>query len=62
MVDDVDAELDSEAFARLVGVLAGERQLLLTSAHTEVVTAAFPEARMLTMAGGSCSCRADSGD
>lgn len=62
MVDDVDAELDSEAFARMVRVLAGERQLLLTSAHTEVVTAAFPGARLLTMAGGSCHRRSDSGE
>lgn len=54
MVDDVDAELDSETFARLAGVLAGGRQLLLTSAHPDVVAPAFPKARVLVMAGGCC--------
>lgn len=54
MVDDVDAELDSEAFGRLAAALAGNRQLLLTSAHAEVVAPAFPGAAVLTMAGGRC--------
>ena len=62
MVDDVDAELDNETFARLAGVLAGGRQLLLTSAHPEVVAPAFPEASILVMAGGSCRGPAGSGE
>jgi hypothetical protein len=54
MVDDVDAELDSDAFGRLAAALGGDRQLLLTSAHAEVVAPAFPGATVLTMAGGRC--------
>jgi DNA replication and repair protein RecF len=54
MVDDVDAELDREVFARLSGVLANQRQLLLTSAHPERVAPAFPEALVMTMESGRC--------
>jgi len=62
MVDDVDAELDRESFARLAAVLAGDRQLLLTSAHGDVVAAAFQQPHVLRMVGGSCSSGSDSGD
>ena len=62
MVDDVDAELDREVFARLTRVLASERQLLLTSAHPELVAPAFPEALVLTMQGGGCRPRAGTGE
>ena len=62
MVDDVDAELDREVFARLTRALSSERQLLLTSAHSELVAPAFPEAFVLTMEGGSCRPRAGSGE
>jgi len=62
MVDDVDAELDREVFARLTRVLSSERQLLLTSAHPELVAPAFPEALVLVMDRGSCRPRAASGE
>jgi len=62
MVDDVDAELDREVFARLTQALSSERQLLLTSAHPELVAPAFPEALVLTMKRGSCRPRDGSGD
>jgi DNA replication and repair protein RecF len=62
MVDDVDAELDREVFARLTRALASERQLLLTSAHPELVAPAFPEALVLTMQGGGCRPRAGTGE
>jgi DNA replication and repair protein RecF len=62
MVDDVDAELDREVFARLTRALANERQLLLTSAHPELVAPAFPEALVLTMERGSCRPRAAGGE
>lgn len=62
MVDDVDAELDRESFARLAGALAGDRQLLLTSAHSDVVAAAFPTAPVLRMEAGSCHSGSDSGE
>jgi DNA replication and repair protein RecF len=62
MVDDVDAELDRESFARLAAVLAGDRQLLLTSARGDVVAAAFRQPHVLRMVGGSCCSGSDSGD
>lgn len=62
MVDDVDAELDREVFARLTRVLSSERQLFLTSAHPELVAPAFPEAPVLTMERGSCRPRAAGGE
>jgi DNA replication and repair protein RecF len=62
MVDDVDAELDREVFGRLTRVLASDRQLLLTSAHPELVAPAFPEAMVLNMASGSCRPRGGSGE
>lgn len=62
MVDDVDAELDREVFARLTRMLSSERQLLLTSAHPELVAPAFPEALVLVMDRGSCRTRAASGE
>jgi len=62
MVDDVDAELDREVFARLTRALSSERQLLLTSAHPELVAPAFPEALVLEMERGSCRPGDGSGD
>jgi DNA replication and repair protein RecF len=52
MIDDVDAELDTAVFARLTRALAGRRQLLLSSAHGDLVAASFPQARVLTVEDG----------
>ena len=52
IIDDVDAELDSAVFARLTRTLASRRQLFLSSAHGELVSSSFPEARMITMEEG----------
>ncbi len=52
IIDDVDAELDSAVFARLTRNLASRRQLLLSSAHGELVSSSFPEARTITMEEG----------
>ena len=62
IVDDVDAELDSAVFLRLTRTLANRRQLLLSSAHGEMVTGFFPEAHVITMEKGNCRSIAASGD
>ena len=62
IVDDVDAELDSAVFLRLTRTLASRRQLLLSSAHGEMVTGFFPEAHVITMEKGNCRSSAASGD
>ena len=62
IVDDVDAELDSAVFSQLTRTLASQRQLLLTSAHGDMVSGFFPDARVITMESGSCRNSAASGD
>ncbi len=52
IIDDVDAELDSAVFGRLTRTLANRRQLFLSSAHGELVSSVFPEARVITMTAG----------
>jgi DNA replication and repair protein RecF len=54
IIDDVDAELDSTVFKRLARSLAKDRQLLLSSAHGELVEPAFRDAAVLKMARGVC--------
>jgi DNA replication and repair protein RecF len=54
IIDDVDAELDSTVFSRLTHSLANDRQLLLSSAHAELVAPLFSDAAMLTVVGGVC--------
>jgi DNA replication and repair protein RecF len=55
VVDDVDAELDEAALERLLGVLGTERQILLSSAHTDMVRLVVPARRRLEMRAGVCS-------
>lgn len=62
IVDDVDAELDSEVFSQLTRTLASRRQLLLSSAHGEMVTGFFPDAHVITMERGNCRSSAASGE
>lgn len=62
IVDDVDAELDSAVFSQLTRTLASQRQLLLTSAHGEMVSGFFPDARVIIMESGSCRNGTASGD
>ena len=62
IVDDVDAELDSAVFSQLTMTLASQRQLLLTSAHGDMVSGFFPDARVISMESGSCRNNTASGD
>jgi DNA replication and repair protein RecF len=52
LVDDVDAEIDRSVLARLVKVLGHNRQVVLSSAHAEVVSAIVPGGSRLTMVDG----------
>lgn len=53
VVDDVDAELDGEALARLIGKLGSQRQVFLSSAHTPLVRPLVCEGQRLEMRGGA---------
>ncbi len=55
VVDDVDAELDAAALERLLGVLGTERQIFLSSAHTDMVRLVVPARQRLEMRAGVCS-------
>jgi len=54
VIDDVDAELDMTRLDRLVARLGSGRQLLMSSAHEELVVARFGDATRLTMEHGAC--------
>ena len=53
IVDDVDAELDSAALARLVDQLGGERQLFLSSTSEHVAEMAGPRGRHIRLENGT---------
>ncbi len=54
VVDDVDAELDEAALERLLGVLGTERQIFLSSAHTDMVRLVVPAQQRIEMRDGRC--------
>ena len=54
VVDDVDAELDRAALERLLDVLGTERQIFLSSAHTDMVRLVVPAGRRFEMREGVC--------
>lgn len=53
MVDDVDAELDDSALARLVEYLGNKRQLFLSSTSEELTAAVGPDSRRIWLVNGS---------
>ena len=55
MIDDVDAELDREVFARLSDELFGERQLFLSSARPDAVAPLVASSYTLRMNRGQSS-------
>ncbi len=57
VIDDVDAELDVTRLDRLVACLGRGRQLLLSSAHDELVAARMGDATRLTIEHGACTRR-----
>ena len=54
VVDDVDAELDPSALRRVIKTLGDERQLIVSSAHDELLRATLPRARQLWVRRGRC--------
>jgi DNA replication and repair protein RecF len=54
IVDDVDAELDSAALARLVGLLGHERQLFLSSTNDRAGEAVGHRTRRFWLENGAC--------
>jgi DNA replication and repair protein RecF len=54
VIDDVDAELDREVFAKLSDQLVGTRQLFLSSARPETVIPLLPRGTTLKINGGRC--------
>ena len=62
VIDDVDAELDREGFAKLSDELFGERQMFLSSARPEAVAPLVASSYTLRMSHGqSCEHTADTG-
>ncbi len=62
VVDDVDAELDSEVQRRFVQHLGRKRQLFLSSAHEEMVRLTVRADRCLRMASGRCTAESNCGE
>jgi len=62
LVDDVDAEIDERVFSRLLDHLGADRQLILSSAHEDVVGPRVPGGRRLRMLDGSCVRRDSRGE
>jgi recombinational DNA repair ATPase RecF len=54
IVDDVDAELDSAALARLVGHLGNERQIFLSSTSDRAGRAVSHRTRRYWLENGAC--------
>ncbi len=61
VIDDVDAELDREVFARLKDQLFGERQLFLSSARPEAVGTLAQSSSTFRMDSGQCSLATSTG-
>ena len=53
VVDDVDAELDASALARLVDHLGSNRQLFLSSTSEKITATAGPDSRRIRLVAGS---------
>lgn len=52
LIDDADAELDDQVFAKLVDSLGQTRQVIMTSAHDRGITDVIPAARWWSMTEG----------
>lgn len=62
VIDDVDAELDPDALSRLVSHLGGQRQLIVSSAHGEMLRSILPGACRVVVQRGRCTSAVASGE